>query len=314
MLKNPSSSIKLIGSSELGPDDGSKMSESVKTYLTSIFGIDDSRISTEGRYKPKLPSEQPGGILELELLREGDRRVSVESSSPALLMEYLSGPDAPLKPVQFVASQTAPIDSYVAFNATGANIAFSSWSMEISDEKGELQHYGPYTHDSVSIPGKTILGTRPMGDFKVTMVGKTKHNKTVIQDTTVRMVLWNLPENEEGLRFSIIYEFNDSEAIKIYDKYLTDIVLPKIPTNAAVIIHGYTDVIGEEAYNLNLSLARANDVKQIMETGLSKAGRSDVTFEVHGFGEDENLSQFNNKFPEERFYNRTVIIDIIPRK
>ncbi|OFY52024.1 MAG: hypothetical protein A2W85_11355 [Bacteroidetes bacterium GWF2_41_31] len=314
MLKNASSSIKLIGSSELGPDDGSKMSESVKTYLTSIFGIDASRISVEGRYKPKLPSEQPGGILELELLREGDRRVSVESSSPALLMEYLSGPDAPLKPVQFVASQTAPIDSYVAFNATGANKAFSSWSMEISDEKGEVQHYGPYTHDTVSIPGKTILGTRPMGDFKVTMIGKTKLNKTVIQDTTVRMVLWNLPENEEGLRFSIIYEFNDSEAIKIYDKYLTDIVLPKIPANASVIIHGYTDVIGEEAYNLNLSLARANDVKQIMEKGLSKAGRSDVTFEVHGFGEDENLSQFNNKYPEERFYNRTVIIDIIPKK
>jgi len=35
---------------------------------------------------------------------------------------------------------------------------------------------------------------------------------------------------------------------------------------------------------------------------------------VHGFGEDENLSQFNNKYPEERFYNRTVIIDIIPKK
>ena len=77
---------------------------------------------------------------------------------------------------------------------------------------------------------------------------------------------------------------------------------------------GHTDIIGEEAHNLELSLARANDVKTILENGLSKAGRSDVKFEVHGFGEDQNLAPFENKFPEQRFYNRTVIIDIIPAK
>jgi len=128
------------------------------------------------------------------------------------------------------------------------------------------------------------------------------------------MVLWNLSENEQGLRFSIIYGFDNSQAIKLYEKYLTQIVLPKIPANASLIIHGYTDIIGEEAYNLKLSEARANDVKEIMQNGLSNAGRKDVKLEVHGFGEEETLSQFNNKYPEERFYNRTVIIDIIPRK
>jgi hypothetical protein len=55
-------------------------------------------------------------------------------------------------------------------------------------------------------------------------------------------------------------------------------------------------------------------VKGIMENGLSKANRNDVKIEVYGFGEDENLSPFENKFPEERFYNRTVIIDIVPQK
>jgi len=33
---------------------------------------------------------------------------------------------------------------------------------------------------------------------------------------------------------------------------------------------------------------------------------------VYGFGEDENLAPFENKLPEQRFYNRTVMIDIIP--
>jgi hypothetical protein len=59
-------------------------------------------------------------------------------------------------------------------------------------------------------------------------------------------------------------------------------------------------------------LARANDVKGIIEKSLAKAGRSDVKFEV--YGEGEKSTPFANKFPEERFYNRTVIIDIFPAR
>ena len=81
-----------------------------------------------------------------------------------------------------------------------------------------------------------------------------------------------------------------------------------------MIIHGHTDIIGEETYNQTLSVARANDVKGIMEAGLTKAGRTDVKFEVSGNGEDEKLSPFDNSYAEERFYNRTVIIDILPAK
>jgi outer membrane protein OmpA-like peptidoglycan-associated protein len=315
MGKNPSTTITLVGSSMKGPVDGRAMAESVKRYLTGVFGINASRISTEGRDKPKIPSEQPGGTLELDLLREGDHRVSVESSSPVLLMEFQSGPDAPLKPVEIMdVVQEAPLDSYVSVNVEGANEAFSSWSLEISDEKGTVQNFGPYTQEQVSIPGKSILGARPSGDFKVTMVGKTKSGTTVKKETPVHMVLWTPAENEQGMRFSIIFEFNESKAITIYEKYLTDIVTPKIPKNGTVIIHGHTDIIGEEAHNKELSLARANETRSIIENALSKAGRSDVKFEVYGFGEDQSLAPFENKFAEERFYNRTVIIDIIPPK
>jgi outer membrane protein OmpA-like peptidoglycan-associated protein len=146
------------------------------------------------------------------------------------------------------------------------------------------------------------------------MIGQTKSRKTVRKETSVHMVLWTPDTNEQGMRFTVLYEFNESTAIRIYDKYLTEIVAPKIPANGKVIIHGYTDTIGDETNNLELSLARANDVKNILQASLSKAGRTDVTFEVYGFGEDEKLSPFENKFPEERFYNRSVVIDIIPQK
>jgi outer membrane protein OmpA-like peptidoglycan-associated protein len=314
MGKNPGTAITLVGSSEKGPEEGKVMAESVKQYLTGIFGIDPSRINTEGSTKPKLPSEQIGGKLELVLLREGDRRVSIESNSAALLMEFQSGPDAPLKPVEFNVVQEAPLDSYVTFNVAGAKDAFTTWTIEITDDKGKVQYFGPYVQDNISIPGKAILGTRPQGDFKVAMIGQTKSRKTVRKETSVHMVLWTPDTNEQAMRFSVIYEFNESTAIGIYEKYLSEIVTPKIPLNGKVIIHGYTDVIGDEANNLELSLARANDVKSIIQLSLSKAGRTDVKFEVYGFGEDEKLSPFENKFPEERFYNRTVVIDIIQQK
>ncbi len=314
MQKNPESTITMVGSSEAGAQDGILMAESTKKYLVTIFGVNESRIALEGRNKPKVLSLQPGGTRELILLREGERRVSIESDYPALLMEFQSGPDAPLKPVELVTVQEAPVDSYVSFDVDGAEKAFESWSLEIKDENGIIQYFGPFTQEHVAIPGKSILGTRPKGDYKVTMIGKTENGTLLRKEQAVHMVLWMPDQNEEGMRYSVIFEFDESKSNSIYEKYLTEIVTPKIPLNGKVIIHGYTDVIGDAPHNRTLSLARANNVKKIIESSLTKLGRKDVKFEVHGFGEDENLSPFGNTFPEERSYNRTVIIDIIPSK
>ncbi|MGZ3900636.1 MAG: outer membrane beta-barrel protein [Bacteroidia bacterium] len=313
MQKKPTTTIVLSGSSEQGQEDGKAMAESVKKYFVDVFEIDPSRIKTEGNDKPKVPSGVSGGTQDLVLLSEGNRRVTIETTSPTLLMEFQSGPDAPLKPVEILDVQEAPLDSYVTFNADGGKDAFVSWSLEITDEKGTMQKFGPYTQKSVSIPGKSILGDRAQDDFKVVMIGITAKGKTVKKDADVHMVLWTPPTNEEGMRFSVIFEYNQSKATGIYEKYLTNIVTPKIPKDGTVIIHGYTDVIGDPDHNQKLSLARAQDVKNILEASLKKEGKSDVKIEIYGFGEDEKLAPFENKYPEGRFYNRSVVIDIIPK-
>ncbi|WP_395050215.1 OmpA family protein [Flavobacterium sp.] len=309
MIKNPTTTITLVGSSEKGPKEGKEMAESVKFYLVNTFEISASRIKTKGQFKPNIPSEQPGGTRELDLLREGDRRVSIESSSPVLLVEFQSGSNAAM-PSENVTMQEAPIESYVVFDVKGANEAFSAWSIQVVDESGKMQSFGPYTQESVSLSGKDILGTRTEGDYKITLIGQTKSGKVVNKETTAHVVLWEPARIDEGLRYSIIFEFNESKAISIYEKYLRDVVAPKIPINGTVIIHGHADIIGDDAYNLKLSIARANEVKNIIESALTKSGRTDVKFELSGYGEDLNYSPFKNEFPEERFYNRTVIIDI----
>ena len=76
----------------------------------------------------------------------------------------------------------------------------------------------------------------------------------------------------------------------------------------------HTDIIGEEKYNQTLSNSRATEAKQIIERALSGRGIKGVKFESYGFGEDTGMAPFENNLVEERFYNRSVIIDIIPAK
>jgi outer membrane protein OmpA-like peptidoglycan-associated protein len=314
MVRDASTTVRLTGASTKGKEVGMAMAEAIKRYLVDVFGIDTSRIKTESRIKPRIPSEKPGSTSDFELLNESDNRVSIWSNSPALLMEFQTGPNAPLKPVEINAVQDVPLDAYLSFNIVKGIDELKSWSLEIRDETGKVQNFGPYTKKSVSMRGRDVLGTRPEGKYNVKMVGQRKNGMMVKKDTTVHMVLWKPSEREEGMRYSVLFEFDESNVIALYEKYLTDIVTPKIPNGGTVIIHGHTDIIGDEAYNLELSLARANDVRKIIENALSKADRSDVTFVVNGYGENTDLEPFENNLPEERFYNRTVVIDIIPRK
>ena len=313
MRINPNSSITLSGASDKNPIEGKLIAENIKQYLVNIFGINASRIITEGRDKPLIPSEQPGATKELSLLREGDRRVDITSTSPALLMQVGGKSSGFLKPVQITAMQQDPLDSHVIFNTDGANELLKSWSVEVADEQGNAQHYGPYTQDQASVSGKTILGSNTQGNYKILMVGETKSGTIVKKESSVSLMKIN-DLKQEGLRYSILFDFDRSKTIDAYEKFLTDVVTPLISENGTVIIHGHTDIIGDEIYNHNLSHERASGAQQIIERALSSAGKIGVKFETYGFGEDTNMAPFENNLPEERFYNRTVIIDIIPAK
>jgi outer membrane protein OmpA-like peptidoglycan-associated protein len=309
----PNSTITLTGASANNPDEGKLMAENIKAYLINNFGIEASRINTVGRSKPVTPSEQPGATQDLDLLREGDRRVDIESNSSELLLQ-VGGNNSPfLKPVQFTSYQIDPLDSHVILNAEGASQLMKSWSVEITDEKGFSKYYGPYYTDRASVPGSIILGDNASGNYKITMTGETVTGRMIKKESSVSLIKKE-DTKEEGLRYSILFDFDRADALASYEKFLTDVVTPLIPENGTVIIHGHTDIIGDKKYNHNLSHERAMSTQKIIEGALNRSGKRNVKFESFGFGEDENQAPFNNKFPEERFYNRSVIIDIIPGK
>jgi outer membrane protein OmpA-like peptidoglycan-associated protein len=83
--------------------------------------------------------------------------------------------------------------------------------------------------------------------------------------------------------------------------------LPAIKYNSTIQVFGYSDRIGEEDYNKKLALARADNVKNYLQTKAKGA-----KFEVFGVG--ENILLFDNDSPIGRNLSRTVQVYIVTPK
>jgi outer membrane protein OmpA-like peptidoglycan-associated protein len=216
-----------------------------------------------------------------------------------------------LKPVQIVTEVEDPMDSQVLFYVTGAKESLASWSLEITDDRGKVQRFGPSTRDRENISGNTILGDRSQGDYKVVMLAQTKSGKFVRKESSVHLVRRVEPV-KGALRFSILFGFDKSETIASYETFLTNVITPLIPDSSIVVIRGHTDIVGTPQYNDSLSAERVHDAQGIIERAAAKSGKQGITYGTFGFGEDVLYAPFDNYYPEERFYNRTVMIELIP--
>jgi len=314
MVKNPLNTITLIGASKDGVKDGQKIAEAVKVFLVGVYEIDASKIVTKARRKLNIHPEQYGSKKNIALLRERDRQVLVKSNSSNLQMVFRGGGDVPLKPMRMNEMEEANIYNNITFKTEGAKEAFSSWVLKITDDQGKVQNFGPYTRELVCISGKSILGNRIYGRFEIVMAGKLKSGETIMKDTTAYFSQWIPPVIDKILRFKVLYEYNNSKAINIFTRYLTDVITPNIPQAGKVIIHGHTENVGGREYSPELFLSRANDTRSILENALAKAGRTDVKFEVYGLGKDQVIAPFRKTNQPDNISNRTIIIDVISKK
>ena len=304
MRSNPTTNVTLIGTAGTnGSETGKEYAETVKTYLVEVFEINPSRITTEGRNLPINSSEQTDNSESIELLNEGDHRVEIISTSPLLMA-----------PLQITTIEAEPIDSRLIFNAkANKGESLKTWSVQIIDEKGVVENYGPYKTSQMSVSANEVLGDRQKGTYTIVMTGETRSGQTVRKESTVHLARNENPI-EEAKRFSILFDFDESQTVAAYEKYLREVVAPLIPANGRVIIHGHSDIIGVQEYNQSLSTKRAKETHEILKAATSKAGKKGVKYEVYGFGSDTDIAPFGNKSPEGRSYNRTVIVDIITTK
>jgi len=321
MRKYPSSTIRLVGSSAgKGADLGKANAETVKTYLVTNFGIKASRITTEGRDMPIVQSEIPNATRDKDLTKVEDFRVDIISTSTDLVMEVNGNSALCLKPIEVTSldedTDNSPSDpdkntnNYpVNFNVNGASDVLTSWTLDITDSKGATRHFGPYTSNSQALNGEAIIQDQNSGTYQVKMTGQTKSGKTITKESSFTLNRRKEPIEKEQ-RYSILFEFDKSKTVATYEKFLRNTVAPNIPPNSTVTISGHTDIVGPEDYNLNLSNQRSTEAQKILENEINKEGKTGITFNTKGYG--VTSPEFSNMSPEGRFYNRTVIIDIVP--
>jgi outer membrane protein OmpA-like peptidoglycan-associated protein len=302
LRRNPNASIKLTGSANGDVAAGKKMAENVKDYLVTTFGIDAKQISTQGAAMPTHKSGTGSS--------QGEDRKMIDAENYRVEIE--GTPDDLLQPVKITSVQEEPVDNDIVFTVPPRDdIAY--WNVIITERGGQPQTYGPYRNVSMArIDSKSLLGGKREARYMAKVTATTKSNQTVESpEKEFRLVRADGDEEQTGTRYSILFEFDDSKTVQTYESFLANTVAPAIPNGASVIIHGHTDITGDPDYNAKLSQRRSDEAQKILTRELTKAGKV-VTFDTYGFGEDERRSPFNNTLPEQRYYNRTVVIEVVP--
>lgn len=313
MAKDPSSIVTLIGSSKNGAGYGKQLAKSMKIFLTGVFRIDEARIKTKGQKKLKTHIGKQKDREDLALLFERDRQVLIKSKSGSLQNKFRGSSGESQKPLGIKVVHETNKDGYVTFSTSGSKEKFASWSLKISDGEGKIQNYGPFKGETATIAKRKILEKNTVGEYKVTMLGQLTGGQTISKDTTVYIRMWPLNVGKKYTRFGISYEFNSLQSINDLKRYLTDVVVPEIPENAKVVIHGHSNNVEDVYFDLKRFLSKENDARDIMRDALVKAGKTNVQFEVYGLGDDQIVEPFMKTRPEKRNYYRTLIIDVVPQ-
>jgi outer membrane protein OmpA-like peptidoglycan-associated protein len=275
------------------------MAEDVKGYLVAAFNISADRISTKGQVVPPHASGTRVTPKEdLPLVAAENRRVEIHSDDGDLL-----------KPVELRTIIEHPFGNDLLVDVS-TRIPVRSWTLRITGKDFD-QWYGPFHTPTRRINATEILAGAQRGTFSAKLVAVTDQGKSVITERE-----FSLDKHEliafRGSRFSILFEFDESKTVAMYEDFLRRQVAPLIPDGARVYVHGYTDAIGDEGYNQELSERRAQGTLDILLDELGKLGRTPLFFEAYGFGEDAYRSNFPNGTPEGRYHNRTVVIDLVP--
>jgi outer membrane protein OmpA-like peptidoglycan-associated protein len=340
LRRNPNAVITLKGlyapESLSGSGQGLARAEAVKRYLTATFGVREDRIAVEAAEEPRLPLGRTPE--DLDMLRAESRRVEIHTRSPELLVQV--GEGFMLRPVEIGGDEG--VDSVVFRaadmthgrgrghpRATESADSLASWTVEVTSGAGATWRLGPFRQGRAAVPAALFLANAPAdgvnrapGHFTAVVTGayvrRGAEGEAARPSRTIRRELsFDLARKGTGVettaRFAILFDIDEARAVSAYDLFLARAVAPRIADGATVFIRGRTDVVTDAAYNLRLSKDRAQGVLRNLEAIAAREGRRGVSFKPSWTGEDPAQAPYGNALPEERNYNRTVIIDIVPQ-
>ncbi|MBE0644204.1 MAG: OmpA family protein [Bacteroidetes bacterium] len=284
--------------------------ESVREYLRTVWGIDESRIVLATGALPPLPSSSRDTMGQAE-----NRRVEISSDNIEIL-----------RPVTFVRRIAGITPETVQFRPTiSADEGLESWVLTVEQSGTEFdQRQGTQPEKSITWNWKNRQGSLPASSGNLLcrfLVRDRAGDSDVSEPVTIRVRevrserRQNVSVSDDGITKEkislILFPFDVAEPGTQNEHIMQEFVFPRITAGSRITVNGYTDVIGSDEYNLKLSQQRANAVRQALLARMGEEAAEQVVSQ--GMGETSPV--FSNDVSEGRFYNRTVslIIERYPR-
>lgn len=294
MRKNPNEKLTLRGSDPLGRD-GKEFAFKVKAYMVERFGIDADRIMVDEETPRKPSGSNMTDPAFSGMIDDENRRVEFVFSNPAM---YL--------PVSYTTRDISSIDNDLVFSIA-PSVQLRNWSVRIATSR-QTMNFGPYVSHRARINPAGMMKGVDDSKFTATVSMNLTSGKTVTETFDFR--LRNSEVSRVATRYLMIFDYNKSDAVASYEKKIRREITPGMQVGNQVIVHGHTDIIGNEVDNQTLSQNRSDEAKRIIDDELDKNNRS-VEVQSIGIGQSKVPYTFENSQPEGRMYNRNVFVEII---
>lgn len=303
MKQFPSARINLIGNnSNAGREQNNielskRRAESVRDYLINVWGVESERITVSAQNLPRIPSNpnSKDGI-------EENRRVEIIASQseifkPLVINDTLRESNIPVVRFKLESlSESGLTDWRIetiqagkplrVFRGKGSTPEKVEWNLKIENE------YIPGFESSIEY----LLTVKDKDGFE----WQSGWWALPAEKVSVERKAQEMVEDKRIDRFSLIlFDFNQA-TLGAENQKIADIARQSIQPNSVVTIKGYTDRVGDDKYNLDLSRRRALAVSELL-------GLSSET--AVGLGKSHLL--FDNNLPEGRIYCRTVTIEVV---
>lgn len=306
-----SAKVRLVGTTSNVGLEANKLelarerAQTIKDYLTRVWGIAPNRILIEARLTPEKPSPNT-----TETGRQENRRVEIivdedEVTDPVTVIniERLATPDR----IRWLPDITAD----AGVKRQRVSVLTGNEELMVMTEDG----------GRTTTTKQWVVTEENIGRFKDSLTLKLE-----VEDSaggrftaygsipiTIEKNSADKPERIE--RFSLILFDFDESRIEAKNARLIGKVATTLPTLNAerITIIGHTDETGDAEYNDRLSRQRAEAAKSALERASQEQRLSPPSrILVDGRGSREAL--FDNTLPEGRFYSRTVNITVEKRK
>ncbi len=313
MREQPASRLKIFGlaSGDEPSAMASERSRAARDYLTTVWNIPRSRMEVTTGTGPLTRSDET-----VEEGRSENRRIALASDAAGLL--------APLATERIVREFNPPRIRLVPHIQAEAGIR--RWSITIRQGERVLATFEGKGDEPFS-PLRSDLLWR-LSDQKIDSSPGRLRAELVVEDSAGQIIRTTdsidlrmrgeqsiVQQGEqwqgalERLSYSLVaFGYRSAVGGQAHEERLREIT-DRIGDGARISITGYTDRIGDDRYNQELSLARAHYVAERIRTFTAAQGAESLELIIHGAGAE--TERFPNNLPEGRVLSRgaTIVIE-----